>query len=262
MIPSKTANPSTMRASSQDRLSRCRRFRAGRCARDGSTSTASPTRSTIREMADSASNRPSGRLGVSAWFQTRGWPQRRSTGPWAAFLPWSTLLNGRSFRLPSEYLIHLLDRRCGKKCRPAEPTAVARPKIQLCVLKTPNALTPLTFPARRITSPTAAFRRGSVDLGDNTRRHGGNVMGLMNFIKGQLIDIIEWTDDSRDTLSFRYPDDDKEIKRGAQLIVRESQVAQFVYVGQFGDTFGPGKYTLTTDNIPVLTSLKGWKYGF
>jgi excisionase family DNA binding protein len=87
-------------------------------------------------------------------------------------------------------------------------------------------------------------------------------MGLMDFIKGQLIDIIEWTDDSRDTLSFRYPDDDKEIKRGAQLIVRESQVAQFVYVGQYGDTFGPGKYTLTTDNIPVLTSLKGWKYGF
>jgi len=87
-------------------------------------------------------------------------------------------------------------------------------------------------------------------------------MGLMDFIKGQLIEIIEWTDDSRDTLSFRYPDDDKEIKRGAQLIVRESQVAQFVYLGQFGDTFGPGKYTLTTDNIPVLTRLKGWKYGF
>jgi hypothetical protein len=87
-------------------------------------------------------------------------------------------------------------------------------------------------------------------------------MGLMDFIKGQLIDIIEWTDDSRDTLSFRYPDEDKEIKRGAQLIVRESQVAQFVYLGQFGDTFGPGKYTLNTDNIPVLTSLKGWKYGF
>ena len=87
-------------------------------------------------------------------------------------------------------------------------------------------------------------------------------MGLMDFIKGQLIEIIEWTDDSRDTLTFRFPDDDKEIKRGAQLIVRESEVAQFVYLGQFGDTFGPGKYTLTTDNIPVLTRLKGWKYGF
>jgi membrane protease subunit (stomatin/prohibitin family) len=58
------------------------------------------------------------------------------------------------------------------------------------------------------------------------------------------------------------PDEDKEIKNGAQLIVRESQVAQFVYLGQFGDTFGPGKHTLTTDNIPILTNLKGWKYGF
>ncbi len=87
-------------------------------------------------------------------------------------------------------------------------------------------------------------------------------MGLMDFIKSQLIEIIEWTDDSRDTLSYRYPDDDKEIKRGAQLIVRESQIVQFVYLGQFGDKFGPGKYTLTTDNIPVLTRLKGWKYGF
>jgi excisionase family DNA binding protein len=87
-------------------------------------------------------------------------------------------------------------------------------------------------------------------------------MGLMDFIKSQLIEIIEWTDDSRDTLSYRFPDDDKEIKRGAQLIVRESQIVQFVYLGQFGDKFGPGKYTLTTDNIPVLTRLQGWKYGF
>src|SRR3954464_8841393 len=87
-------------------------------------------------------------------------------------------------------------------------------------------------------------------------------MGLMDFIKGELIEIIEWTDDSRDTLSYRFPDQDKEIKRGAQLIVRESQVAQFVYLGQFGDRFAPGKHTLTTDNIPVLTRLQGWKYGF
>ncbi len=84
----------------------------------------------------------------------------------------------------------------------------------------------------------------------------------MGPIRGQLIEIIEWTDDSRDTISYRYPDRDREIKRGAQLIVRESQAAQFVYLGQFGDTFGPGKHTLTTDNIPILTKLKGWKYGF
>jgi len=87
-------------------------------------------------------------------------------------------------------------------------------------------------------------------------------VGLTDFIRSQFIDIIEWTDDSRDTLSFRFPDEDKEIKRGAQLIVRESQIAQFVYLGEFGDTFGPGKHTLTTDNIPVLSRLKGWKYGF
>ncbi len=87
-------------------------------------------------------------------------------------------------------------------------------------------------------------------------------MALTDFLRSQFIDIIEWTDDSRDTLSFRFPDADKEIKNGAQLIVRESQSVQFVYLGQYGDLFGPGKYTLTTDNIPILSRLKGWKYGF
>lgn len=87
-------------------------------------------------------------------------------------------------------------------------------------------------------------------------------MGILDFIKGELLEVIEWTDDSRDMLSFRFPDDDKAIKNGAQLIVRESQIAQFVYVGLFGDTFGPGKHTLTTDNIPILTKLKSWPYGF
>jgi len=85
-------------------------------------------------------------------------------------------------------------------------------------------------------------------------------MAIIDFLKKQFVDIIEWTDDSRDTLSWRFPDDDKEIKNGAQLIVRESQLAQFVYLGQFGDAFGPGKHTLTTDNIPVLTNLRSWKY--
>jgi excisionase family DNA binding protein len=84
----------------------------------------------------------------------------------------------------------------------------------------------------------------------------------MDFIKGEAIDVIEWTDDSRDTLSYRFPDDDKAIKNGAQLIVRESQQVQFLYVGEFGDTFGPGRHTLTTENIPILTKLKSWKYGF
>lgn len=87
-------------------------------------------------------------------------------------------------------------------------------------------------------------------------------MGLMDYLKGQFLEIIQWTDDSRDTLSWRFPDEDKEIKRGAQLIVRESQMVQFVYLGEFGDTFGPGKHSLVTDNIPILSTLKGWKYGF
>ena len=87
-------------------------------------------------------------------------------------------------------------------------------------------------------------------------------MGLMDYLRTQLLEIIQWEDDSRDTLSWRFPDEDKEIKRGAQLIVRESQTCQFIYLGQFGDTFGPGKYSLVTDNIPILSTLKGWKYGF
>ncbi len=87
-------------------------------------------------------------------------------------------------------------------------------------------------------------------------------MGLFDYLKTQFLEIIQWEDDSRDTLSWRFPDEDKEIKRNAQLIVRESQTAQFIYLGQFGDTFGPGKHTLTTDNIPILSTLKGWKYGF
>jgi excisionase family DNA binding protein len=78
----------------------------------------------------------------------------------------------------------------------------------------------------------------------------------------ELIDIIEWLDDTRDTLSHRFPDDDRSIKRGARLVVRESQAAQFVYLGQYADTFRPGTHRLTTDNIPILSRIKGWKYGF
>jgi excisionase family DNA binding protein len=87
-------------------------------------------------------------------------------------------------------------------------------------------------------------------------------MSILGFIKGELLAIIEWTDDSRDTLSFRYPDDDKEIKNGAQLIVRESQQVQFVAAGQYADLFNPGKHTLKTENIPILSTILGWKYGF
>jgi hypothetical protein len=84
-------------------------------------------------------------------------------------------------------------------------------------------------------------------------------MALTDFLRSQFIDIIEWNDDSRDTLSYRYPDDDKEIKNGAQLIVRESQKVQFVYLGQFGDLFGPD--SLATDGAVVTKVLGevGWE---
>ena len=85
---------------------------------------------------------------------------------------------------------------------------------------------------------------------------------IMDFVRKQLIEVIEWTDDSRDTLSYRWPDEDKEIKNGAQLIVRESQQVQFVAAGQFADLFNPGKHTLSTENIPILSTILGWKYGF
>jgi excisionase family DNA binding protein len=87
-------------------------------------------------------------------------------------------------------------------------------------------------------------------------------MGLMDYLKTQFLEIIQWEDDSRDTLSWRFPDQAKEIKNGAQLIVRESQVAQFVHSGQFADTFAPGKHTLATENLPILSTLLGWKFGF
>ena len=87
-------------------------------------------------------------------------------------------------------------------------------------------------------------------------------MSLLNMITKQQIEVIEWTDDSRDTLSYRWPDEDKEIKNGAQLIVRESQQVQFVAAGQYADLFQPGKHTLRTENVPVLSTILGWKYGF
>ncbi len=87
-------------------------------------------------------------------------------------------------------------------------------------------------------------------------------MGLLDKMRGEFIDIIEWTDDSRDTIVWRFPRYNNEIKMGAQLVVRESQVAVFVNEGQVADTFTPGTYTLETKNLPILSTLKGWKYGF
>ncbi len=87
-------------------------------------------------------------------------------------------------------------------------------------------------------------------------------MGLMDKLRGEFIDIIEWLDDSRDTIVWRFPRHDNEIKMGAKLVVRESQTAVFVNEGQVADAFTPGTYTLETQNLPILSTLKGWKYGF
>jgi membrane protease subunit (stomatin/prohibitin family) len=87
-------------------------------------------------------------------------------------------------------------------------------------------------------------------------------MGLFDKVRGEFIDIIEWLDDSRDTIVWRFPRHDNEIKMGAQLVVRESQTAVFVNEGQIADVFTPGTHTLETRNMPILSTLKGWKYGF
>jgi len=78
----------------------------------------------------------------------------------------------------------------------------------------------------------------------------------------QFIEIIQWLDDTPDTLVYRFPVYNAEIKMGAKLTVRENQVAIFVNEGKAADLFTPGLYTLSTENIPILTVLRGWKYGF
>ena len=87
-------------------------------------------------------------------------------------------------------------------------------------------------------------------------------MAFWDKVTAEFVDIIEWTDDTRDTMVWRFPRYQNEIKYGAKLTVRESQVAVFVNEGKIADVFQPGMYTLTTKNLPVLTTLKGWYYGF
>ena len=83
-------------------------------------------------------------------------------------------------------------------------------------------------------------------------------MALMDFIKKQFIDVLQWTEDSDGTLAWRYPMAGMEIQNGATLVVRESQMALFVDEGKVADVFGPGTYKLTTQTLPVLTYLKNW----
>ena len=87
-------------------------------------------------------------------------------------------------------------------------------------------------------------------------------MDFLDRLRRELIDIIEWIDDTNDTLVYRFERYNNEIKNGAKLTVREGQVAVFINEGKVADVFHPGMYTLKTENLPILSTLKGWKYGF
>jgi membrane protease subunit (stomatin/prohibitin family) len=87
-------------------------------------------------------------------------------------------------------------------------------------------------------------------------------MGIWDRLKQELIDIVQWLDDTRDTIVYRFERFNNEIKHNAKLVVREGQVAVFVNEGKLADVFGPGTHTLQTANLPILATLQGWKYGF
>jgi membrane protease subunit (stomatin/prohibitin family) len=87
-------------------------------------------------------------------------------------------------------------------------------------------------------------------------------MGIMDFLKKQFIDVIDWTENQDGVLAFRYPMQDREIQNGGKLTVRDSQWAMFVNEGKIADVFGPGLYTLNTQNLPILTNLRNWDKAF
>lgn len=88
-------------------------------------------------------------------------------------------------------------------------------------------------------------------------------MGVMDFLRGQTVDIIEWLDDTNDTLAWRFPGTHQNaVKYGAQLTVREGQAAVFINEGKLADVFGPGMFRLITRTLPILSKLQGWAYGF
>ena len=101
--------------------------------------------------------------------------------------------------------------------------------------------------------PTAIARPG---------RKGAGTMSIWDKVRGELIDIVQWIDDTNDTMVYRFERYNNQIKFGAQLTVREGQAAVFVNEGKIADIFQPGMYTLETKNLPVLSTLQGWKYGF
>lgn len=87
-------------------------------------------------------------------------------------------------------------------------------------------------------------------------------MSIFDFLRGEFIDVIHWTDDTRDTIVWRFERQGHAIKYGAKLTVRESQAAVFVHEGQVADVFGPGLYELETNNMPIMTTLQHWDHGF
>lgn len=87
-------------------------------------------------------------------------------------------------------------------------------------------------------------------------------MGILDFLTGEFIDVIHWTDDTRDTMVWRFEREGHAIKYGAKLTVREGQAAVFVHEGQIADVFTPGLYMLETNNMPILTTLQHWDHGF
>src|SRR5438552_846199 len=103
--------------------------------------------------------------------------------------------------------------------------------------------------------------RGALLVTAGTGSHNDS-MSLADFVKKQLIDVIQWTEVDDETLAWRFPTADHEIQQGAQLTVRETQAAVFVDEGRVADVFGPGRYTIRTANLPVLTDLRHWTKGF
>lgn len=87
-------------------------------------------------------------------------------------------------------------------------------------------------------------------------------MGIFDFLTGEFIDVIHWTDNTRDTMVWRFEREDHEIKYGAKLTVREGQAAVFIHEGQLADVFTPGLYMLETNNMPIMTTLQSWDHGF
>ncbi|MBS8228267.1 SPFH domain-containing protein, partial [Vannielia litorea] len=87
-------------------------------------------------------------------------------------------------------------------------------------------------------------------------------MGILDFLSGEFIDVIHWTDDTRDTMVWRFERYGHEIKYGAKLTVREGQAAVFIHEGQLADVFTPGMYMLETNNMPIMTKLQHWDHGF